>query len=371
MLLGLTGVSLLFRKVGVPALVGYILIGIVAAGAAAGDVLHVAGEIGIVLLFFVLGLQFNLKKMAEISRRVLYGGLLDVGLNFGIPLLVAYAFGLDWLSAAFVGGITYASSSSITLGLLTERHRLANPESEFMLALLVFEDIVAPVMISVLVALSVNGSFSPQMMLQIGASTVGIIGAAAALGHFLFARLGEFVEHNSEKDFVMLLIIGVAFALSGVAVVLGLSEVLGAFLAGVMLAETRETETLDRLVAPLRNLMLPFFFLYFGTQIELAAEFSVVMLVVLLLCSLIGKLAVGLWGGQWFGLSHKDSLRAGFSLVQRGEFSAVLATQATPNLAGLGGLYIITSALLGTVLFAQADRLAEIGYQLTRRFGNS
>lgn len=349
------------RKLKLPSVLGFILLGIALAGwlGKDGATLHYLAEIGIVLLFFILGLQFPLQRMKDISIRVWPAGLLDLVLNLGVGLLIALLFGLNLVTALLIGAVAYATSSSITLKMLEEKKRLASPEAEFILALLIFEDLVAPVLVSFLAGVYSGAEIS---FLNVGVLLVKILavtGGAILIALYGFRRLSAFVERYLEADFMPLLTIGIAFAYAGLAVWLGLSEVLGAFLAGVMLSETGRSKELEHLVVPVRHVTLPFFFFWFGTTIPLAESIPMAgLLAVLTVWSLVAKVLVGFYGGRIYGLSPRASVRAGLSLGQRGEFSAIIAALAPPQLRAFSGVYILFTAFAGIYMFNKAPKWA-------------
>ena len=364
----LAGISLMFFfalsfsswRFSLPSVLVYILLGAaVASYLAETRTVHTVGEIGIVLLFFVLGLDFPMSRMVDISRRIWAAGLLDLGLNFGLSIALALAFGLDAVSAFVLGSVAYATSSSITVKLLEEKKRLANAEAELVLALLIFEDLVAPVLVSFIVGLQGDEAVSLGFIGLIFIKIVVLVLGAVLLGYYGFRKLSDFVAKHLEKDFMPLLAVGIALTYAGFAVYLGISEVLGAFLAGIMLSETGKSRDLENLALPLRNLTLPFFFFWFGTTISLQQGLPLVGLMLAFLAwSVVGKMLTGYWGGRLFGLSSKVSMRAGLCLVQRGEFSAIIASLAAPQLRIFSGLYILVSASIGVLLFGRAPRIA-------------
>jgi CPA2 family monovalent cation:H+ antiporter-2 len=351
-------------RIKIPGVILYILLGIVIGGMITDHtLLHTAGEIGIVLLFFMLGMEFPIKRLAGIAKKVAPAGMLDVALCLGITMGICYLFGLTLFESFLIGGVVYATSSSITAKLLESSKRMANTESEFMLALLIFEDLVAPIIVAVLVGLTAGtgltaGSFS-LLLIKIILLTLGAI----IIGHYIFARLGSFFDRYFNQDIFILLIVGIALSYGGLALFLGLSEVLGAFLAGIILAEVRRTEGLEHMLLPVRDLMLPLFFLYFGTTIILGERVPMIgLLVILLIWSIVAKIIVGIYGGRWYGLSKRVALRAGFSLTQRGEFSVIIASLAIGSIKLFGGIFILVSALSGIFLFQLAPKITELIY---------
>lgn len=343
-----------------PSVLVYILLGTAAASFVTDiKTVHTVGEIGIVLLFFVLGLDFPLARMMDISRKIWPAGLLDLVLNFGLSMALALAFGLSPVSAFVLGSVAYATSSSITAKLLEEKKRLANVEAEFLLALLIFEDLVAPVLVSFIVGIQGGDTVSAGYIGLIFLKIILLVLGAVLLGYYGFSRLQNFVSKHLDKDFMPLLTVGIALTYAGFAVFLGVSEVLGAFLAGIMLSETGKSKDLENLALPLRNLTLPFFFFWFGTTIALNKGVPLMgLMIVYLVWSVLGKLLTGYFGGRMFGLTPRVSTRAALSFVQRGEFSAIIASLAAPQLRIFSGLYILISASIGVLLFGQAPQIA-------------
>lgn len=359
-LLGIFYLGFLSIKINFPSVILYILFGVVLAGALHhNEILHFASEIGIVLLFFILGLEFSITRLGAIAKKVWPSGLLDVFLSLGVSMLIALGFGMDLLSAFIVGGIAYATSSSITAKLLDDKSRMANTETEFMLAILIFEDLIAPIVIALLIGLSSGGSFEATDLFFIVGKVLGLAALAILLGRTVFKHFERLLDKIEDEDFKIALLIGIAVSFGGLALLLGLSEVLGAFLAGMMLAEISRIERVEHAIIPIRDLTLPAFFVYFGTSVELGDGLPMpLFLVVLLVWSIIAKILVGVIGGRWYGLSKKVSLRAGLSLCARGEFSVVIASIATGTVKVLGGLYVVMAAFIGMVLFDQAPKIA-------------
>jgi CPA2 family monovalent cation:H+ antiporter-2 len=351
-------------KIKIPNVVIYILLGIVLGRFITDDhILHIAGEIGLVLLFFLLGMEFTIDRLGGIAKKVWTGGLLDVILNLGITMVISYLFGLSLLESFIVGGIVYATSSSITAKMLESTKRMANAESEFILALLIFEDLVAPILVAVLIGLTSGEEITVMVFLILILKIILLSIGAVLIGRFGFRKLSSFVERNYTSDMFILFTVGVALTYGGLAIMLGLSEVLGAFLAGIMIAEVRKTHEIEHAALPVRDLLLPLFFLYFGTTIAFGEGISMYgLFIVLIFWSLIAKITVGIIGGRQYGLSPKVALRAGLSLGARGEFSVIIASLAVGSLMIFASIYIIVIAILGILLFEFAPKITTIVY---------
>lgn len=351
-------------KINFPNVILYILLGLVLAGTLHdSEILHFASEIGIVLLFFLLGLEFNVSRLQDIAKRIWGAGILDIVLNLGVVMAIAILFGLDWFTAFLIGGVTYATSSSITAKLLDDRSRMANTETEFILALLIFEDLIAPIVVAILIGMSSGDSFAAIDLLVLLGKIVGLGLGAILLGKFVFKGFGTFLDKIDDEDFKIALLIGIALTYGGLALFLGLSEVLGAFLAGIMLSEVGKIERIEHTVLPVKDLMLPLFFVYFGTTVELLNGVPMIMLLIILLVwSMFGKILVGIVGGRVFGLSKRVAFRAGLSICSRGEFSVVIAALAAGTTKVFSGIYIIAAALLGMLFFEKAPQLTNLVY---------
>lgn len=353
-------------KFKIPEVVIYILLGFSLSGWLSGnDMLHFIGEVGIVLLFFMLGMEFPIKELIKIAKKVTPAGTIDVILSFGVTSGICLLAGIDLLMSMIIGGVVYATSSSITMKMLESSKRTANPESEFMLGVLIFEDLVAPVMVAIFVALTAGEDITVTSMSLLGLQVVGLIVLAICLGHFIFSKLGPFFIRHLHQDVFILFVVSIALSYGGLALYFELSEVLGAFLAGIIVAEARRTHELEGLMLPLRDLTLPLFFVYFGTSIDLSEGIPMIgLLIAVFIWSVIAKLVVGYYGGQWYGLSKKVALRAGLSFTQRGEFSIIMASLATTEIMAFSSVYILISAMFGIVLFSYAPKISK------KLFGN-
>ena len=360
MLFAFFTISFASQRFRLPSVLIYILLGTVVSSLFfKNELIHIASEIGIVLLFFILGLDFPLARMITISKRIWPAGCMDVVVNLGFAMAVALLFSLDVISAFTIGSIAYATSSSISAKMLDEKKRLANPEAEFILALLIFEDLIAPILVSFIAGVQGGDKISTTFMVILVLKIILLAAGAILMGHYGFKRLNNFIGKYIETDFMPLLAVGLALGYAGLAVALGLSEILGAFMAGVMLSETGKSSEIEHLLLPVRDLTLPFFFFWFGTTIRFEEGLSFVgMMVVLVLLAIIGKIVTAYFGSRWFGLGPKVSCRAGFSMVHRGEFSAIIASLALPQLRVFSGVYILITAFIGVYLFGRAPDIA-------------
>ncbi|WP_071459637.1 cation:proton antiporter [Bacillus massilinigeriensis] len=357
------------KVINLPDILLYIILGLVLSNIFNDNkVIETAGEMGLVLLFFILGMDFSVNRLKKNGRRVWKAGLLDVLLGIGVTMLICKLFGLDWVSSLLIGGIVYATSSSITAKLLQDKNRTENKESEFLFLILIFEDLIAPILVTVLIGVTGKG-FSPYDFGSLLLKVIVMAAIAVLFAKIVMKKAEPILKNIRNDDIFIVLIAGVALCNAGIAVFFGLSEVIGAFLAGLMFSETSMKDKIEKVAMPLRNVLLPFFFLNFGTHVKLTGEIPYpVLLAVLVGWSIIHKVAVGYFGGRWYGLSGYHSLTAGLSLTQRGEFSVIIAGLAAGALNVFASIYILIITIIGTILFQLAPKLNKLVYDKKIRF---
>ena len=352
--------SLLIERLFFPSILAFIAIGVgVGFFWDGNEVFKVAGEIGIILLFFLLGLKFPLRELWKRMRKVWKAGILDIILSFGVSFGIALAFGLDFPRAFLIGAVLYATSSSISAKLL-ERHSEKHEDiKEFVLALLIFEDIFAPLLLTVAPFIIQE---EPVAMSDIGKVFAGflIFGVLLFIGSSFVSKQQKFSKHLLRQDDASIGLIGLILLFAGIGMVFGLSEILGAFIAGIMLADIHDVRPLKRLTVPVRDLFLPIFFISFGISINLEKGVIVnALFFVLIVWGVLSKWIVGRVGGRIYGLTRVQANEAGFSLAPRGEYSILFTALSNGAINLFVGLYIFVSAIVGIILFRFSEYLAE------------
>lgn len=352
--------SLLIERLYFPSILAFIAIGVgVGFFWDGNEVFKIAGEIGIILLFFLLGLKFPLRELWKRMRKVWRAGVLDIVLSFGVSFGIALLFGLDFPRAFLIGAVLYATSSSISAKLL-ERHSEKHEDiKEFVLALLIFEDIFAPLLLTIAPFIIQE---APVAMTDIGKVFAGflIFGVLLFIGSSFVSKQQKFSKHLLRQDDASIGLIGLILFFAGIGMVFGLSEILGAFIAGIMLADIHDVRPLKRLTVPVRDLFLPIFFISFGISINLEKGVIVnTLFFVLIVWGVLSKWIVGRVGGRIYGLSRVQANEAGFSLAPRGEFSILFTALSNGAINLFVGLYIFVSAIVGIILFRFSEYLAE------------
>jgi len=187
-----------------------------------------------------------------------------------------------------------------------------------------------------------------------------LVAGAILISQVVFKKAHGLINRFLNEDYFVLFVLGVAITYGGFALYLDLSEVIGAFLAGIMMAETSFKEKVQEVAMPVRNLFLPFFFLNFGLSLEFTKEVPAFgLLFIVVIWSVLSKWIIGYLGGQWYGLSKRESFETGLVLSPRGEFSVIIAGFATGAVQIFAGIYILIAALLGMFLFQLAPKISD------------
>ncbi|MET4654254.1 CPA2 family monovalent cation:H+ antiporter-2 [Exiguobacterium sp. PvP048] len=359
-LIGLFVVSYLSEKFHLPSILAFILIGIILGlYYDLPEELKLGGEAGIIVLFFLLGLKFSVADLLIQFRNIWKAGLIDLLLSFGGTFLLTLAFGFSVPEAFLIGCVLYATSSSISARLLDREPDKHKDVNRFVLSLLIFEDLAAPLLLTSAPFVLGTQEFT---FVKVGTIFLGFI--------FLFSALIFLTVFIRQKSRVVdslyrhpdagIGIIGLILTFSGIGIMFGLSEVLGAFIVGILLTEIKETRYLKRLVTPFQDLLLPLFFISFGMSFELTEGLPLDwFFVALVVWGLLSKFLVGFLGGRAFGLSNYHAIESGFCLGPRGEFSILFITLASGAFVTLTGLYIFVSAFLGIMLFRISTGLTD------------
>jgi CPA2 family monovalent cation:H+ antiporter-2 len=343
---------LISRKFSIPPLIPIIFLGLLTKDFFHGEHLHFFVELGLILLFFFIGLEFNIDKLKAMTLRSWKAGIMDFVINFFPPLFLAKAFGMDWISATFIAVVLYPSSTSIIAKLLIDYKRLAFPETELILGILIFEDIVAVILLSILFGLSKGSvNFSDlllNLLIMFGVVVLSIVG-----GKFILSKITDYLERilTGGEDLVLLML-GLLLIISGAFHSLGISEVLGAFILGLTFGETHMAEEIEKSLHDLKELSMAIFFYNFGASIpEITAIPNWLLVISLLIWAIIGKMLSTFLGGLLAGFSRKIAFRASLQMIPRGEFSIVVSAMAPKSLQPLNALLILTTAVIGSILF--------------------
>ncbi|RYG19072.1 cation:proton antiporter [bacterium] len=321
------------------------------------------GRMGILFLLFYLGLEFSVKRLIQSGRSIAIGGSIYLAINLTIGLVYPYLLGWPLKEVLVAAGITTISSSAIIAKVLVDLRRTANPETEMILGITVFQDVFLAVYLSLVSGIVLTAASSLGGVLASAGIALGFILGFVAIGRLATPLLNRVLAIPSDEVF-LLVMFAALFLFAGLAETIHVAEAIGALLIGLVLAETEHAHRIERLVVPFRDFFGAIFFFGFGLTIDpFSLGGAVWPALGAVALSLFGNVAAGMLAGRKTGLSPRAAITVGLTIVSRGEFSIVMA-----NLALAGGLlgimqpfaalYVLLLAVLGPLLTKESDRVA-------------
>lgn len=334
------------------------------------EFIHLASEIGVVLLLLLLGLEYSAAELVTGMRKSWAAGLLDIALNATPGVVVALALGWGFPGAVAMAGITYISSSGIVAKVLNDLGRLGNRETPVILSILVFEDLVMAAYLPVLTAVLAGVS------IMAGLQTLGIALVAVTVVLVVALRFGKYVSAvvaSDDREIFLLKLLGAALLVAGFASAVQVSAAVGAFLLGIAISDSTARDA-TKILEPLRDLFAAMFFVLFGLSTDPATIPPVLAWACLLVVvTTVTKISTGWWAAKHAGASLFGRARAGTALVAHGEFSIVIAGLAVTEgkvpaeFAALATTYVLLMAVLGPI----AARVVEPILVLSTRLRSS
>jgi len=326
-----TFVNLIFTKMKIPTIVGYLLTGVIAGPHLLSLIsnlhnIELIAELGVVLLLFSIGMEFSLKHLLRIRRIVFFGGFLQVTFTALFILLVFSIDGINWKTGLFIGFIAALSSSALVLKILQERSELTSNYGRTILGILIFQDLM---LVPLLLFIDFFGNTSVNFSGQVAGllfKTLLIIGFVYVGNRWFVPKLLRLVAFAKSQELFIMSIFLICLAFALLTSELGMSLAFGAFLAGLMISESEYSHNAFGSLIPFKDLFSSFFFVSIGMMLDLSFVFQniqVVMLAVVLLIFIKSVVA----GGTGFLLGHtfKGTVMVGLALSQVGEFSFILA----------------------------------------------
>lgn len=315
------------------------------------EVVDSAEIIGVVLLLFMLGIEYTGAELVGGIRTGLRAGIVDFVLNATPGVALGLLLGWGVAGAVALGGATYISSSGIIAKVLEDLGRLGNRETPAIISVLVIEDLVMAFYLPILGVLITGAA------LATAAGSVAIAVSAAILALLIAVRHGHRVSRlaDHDRDEVLLLtVLGLLLLVAGLAERIGVSAAVGAFLVGIAISGSVAERTRE-LIAPLRDVFAAFFFVLFAIGVDARDLPAALPLAVALgVVTVATKFATGWYAARTFGVGSRGRLRAGVTLTARGEFSIVIAGLAvtagvTNDLGTLVAAYVLLLALAGPI----------------------
>ena len=379
-------VTLAFFKIRQPLIIGYLFAGMligplsplwtsflpesgnVESGGAVGilsDIaaLNVFAEIGVILLLFVIGIEFPFAKIRSIGKVAIGVGSLGLFLTLIVVFYACTMFGLGFMDSLFLAAALSISSTAIIVKVLEETGKIKKESSILVLGILIVEDVIAVILIASLESIALAGTVSIE-----GAIAVVVVATIMIVGTFTVGirtipKLIDKVASAENREILLISVLGVCFGYSLLANIVGLSVAIGAFLAGVLVAESKSAEVSKILSSPIKDMFVAIFFVSVGALMDVSQLENYIFIAVALIAVALGmKLGGNLLGNVIMRQEKGKSLRSAFTLAApRGEFSIVIikvgvdAGVVSAFLFPLIGLIAIITAFITPFLVKAGD----------------
>jgi CPA2 family monovalent cation:H+ antiporter-2 len=326
-------VTILFHRLKQPVVLGYIVAGFIIGPHTPPfalihdeDTIKILAELGVIFLMFCLGLEFSLRKLFKVGATAFIAAFLEITLMIWMGYEIGQYFAWSTMDSLFLGAILAISSTTIIVKALNDLKMKNQPFAQLIFGVLIVEDILGIGIIALLSGIAVSGSVSSgEVFSTVGKLSLFMI-VALVVGILLVPRLLAYVAKFESDEMLLITVLGLCFGFCLLVVRLEYSMVLGAFLIGAIMAESRQLLKIERLIEPIRDLFSAIFFVAIGLMIDPAILLDYAWpIAVITVAVVLGKvLSCGL-GAFLAGNDGKTSLRVGMGLSQIGEFSFIIA----------------------------------------------
>jgi len=381
-------VTLAFFKIRQPLIIGYLFAGMLigplsplwtsilpqngSSGPAAGigilsdiSALNLFADIGIILLLFVIGIEFPFAKIRSIGKVAVGSGTLGLFATLGVVFMAASALGLNFMDSLFIAAALSISSTAIIIKILQDSGKIKKESSILVLGILIVEDVIAVILIASLESVALVGTVSIEAVVLVAVVAGGLIVGTFTIGRRVIPPLIDKVAGAQNREILLLSVLGVCFGYALLANVVGLSVAIGAFLAGVLVAESKSSEVSKILSSPIKDMFVAIFFVSVGALMDVTQlEDYIFIAIALIAVTIAMKFGGNLLGTTAFRMGKGKSLRSAFALsAPRGEFSIVIVKVGVDMgvvsafLFPLIGLITIITAFISPFLIRLGDRI--------------
>lgn len=327
--------------------------------------LNLFSEIGVILLLFVIGIEFPYAKIRSIGRVAVGVGTIGLFSTLGAVFYAATAFGLSFMDSLFISAALSISSTAIIVKILEDMGRIRRESSILVLGILIVEDVIAVILISSLQSVALVGTVSIESILIVVLVAAGLIVGTFTLGTRIVPPLIDRVAASEHREILLLSVLGVCFGYALLANIVGLSVAIGAFLAGVLVAESKSAEVSKILSSPIKDMFVAIFFISVGALMDVSQLGNYIYIALgLIVVATAMKFGGNMLGNFLFRQSRIKSLRSAFALASpRGEFSIVIVKTGvdigavSSFLFPLIGVISIITAFISPFLVKASDKI--------------
>lgn len=326
------------------------------------DIIQFFGRIGVLFLLFYLGLEFSVGKLIKSGRNIVVSGSIHIAVSFGLGMAYGIVTGMPWMEILIMAGVLSVSSSAIVAKVLVDLKRTANPETELILGIILFEDLFLALFLAIMSGILLASSVS-----VVGILTSVLISIGYMLVFFIIARKGASLLNKwlniKSNELFIIVIFAILFFVASISEALHVEEGIGALLLGLVFSETKHRNRIEHLVVPFRDLFGAVFFFSFGLSIDPSTLGNAIWLALgAAILTILGNMVAGLISGRRAGLSYKASTNIGLTIMVRGEFSIILAKMGVTagldsTLIPFTALYVLLLSIAGPLMTKETKNI--------------
>jgi CPA2 family monovalent cation:H+ antiporter-2 len=332
------------------------------------EALNLFAEIGVILLLFVIGIEFPYSKIKSIGRKAIGIGNIGLFLTMGVIFYVSTVLGLQFMDALFISAALSISSTAIIVKIFEDTGQIKKESSLLVLGILIVEDVIAVILISSLQSIALVGTVSIESIFAVVAVAIALIAGTFTIGTRVIPPLIDRVAATEHREILLLSVLGLCFGYALFANIVGLSVAIGAFLAGVLVAESKSAEVSKLLSSPIKDMFVAIFFISVGALMDVSQLENYIFIAIVLIAVSIGmKFGGNMLGNIIFRQKRGKALRSAFSLAApRGEFSIVIVKvgvdmgAVSAFLFPLIGMISIITAIITPFLMKAGDKIIPV-----------
>ena len=328
--------------------------------------MHLFSDIGVILLLFVIGIEFPYAKIRRIGSVAVGVGSIGLFGTMGVVFYVAGALGLGFMDALFMAAALSISSTAVIVKIMEDMGSIRRGSSLMVLGILIVEDIIAVILISMLQSIALAGTISVNSLIVVVMVGAGLIVGTFTLGTKFIPPLIDRVAATEHREILLLCVLGLCFGYALLANMVGLSVAIGAFLAGVLVAESRSAELSKILSSPIKDMFVAVFFISTGALMDISQMGDFIWVAAALIgVAMFMKFGGNMVGNIIFRQKRRKSIRVASALAApRGEFSIVIVKSGvelgvvSAFVFPLIGVISIATAFIAPFMMKIGDRLA-------------
>jgi len=332
------------------------------------EVLNLFAEIGIILLLFVVGMEFPIEKLRSIGRKAFVIAITEAFGTFSAGYITGQALNFSFFDSLFVALAISVTSTVIVMRVLEELNMIKEEASVLILGVAIIEDIIIISMLAILQSVGSTGNLS---FIDIGFSigiTIAFIAGVLLIGSKTVPKLVDYVSRTNQHDVLVVAMLGVAFGLAFVAYQIGISVAAGAFFAGVLIAESKSHSVTRVLATPLRDMFAALFFVSVGALMDVTLLLLfIVPALVLVAVSLAAKFFTVFLATKYQGFSRLTSLRAAFGLSSSGGELALVVAKGGMDVGVTGSFLLPMVGAMTIITTFMSPYVIKFGWKVAEK----